>query len=108
MIKNIRPFSIITDTIQIEIPLFEESYTVLIKNDGSGWSGWIPDIPEANCQAQTKKGLLETLKNKLQENLEAEEKEWERQFKDVAESGKLEPLRKEALEEVRSGKITSL
>ncbi len=108
MIKNIRPFSIITDTIQIEIPLFEESYTVLIKNDGSGWSGWIPDIPEVNCQAQTIKGLLETLKNKLQENLEAEEKEWERQFKDVAESGKLELLRKEALEDVRSGKFTSL
>lgn len=108
MLKNIRFFPIIIDTIEIEIPLFEESYTAFIKNDGSGWSGWVPDIPEVNCQTQTKEDLLDALKNKLQENLEAEEEEWERQFRDLVESGKLDPLRKEALEDVRSGKFTSL
>ncbi len=95
-------------TFQIEDPVFEETYTAHVKKDPSGLTGWIPDVPEVECTAQTEEDLLKILSSTLQEALEAEEEEWKRQFKEAVKTGKFEPLREEALEDVRTGRFTYL
>ena len=64
-------------------------------------TGWIPDVPEIECTAQTEEDLLKMLSSALHEALEAEEVEWKRQFEEAAKTGKLDSLREEALEDVR-------
>lgn len=93
---------------EIQDPVFEETYIAHAKKDSSGWSGWIPDVPEVKCTAQTEKDLLKILADELYQALEAEEEEWNKQFGEVVKSGKLEPLREEALEDVRAGRFTYL
>ncbi|MDE0636665.1 MAG: hypothetical protein OXI43_12570 [Candidatus Poribacteria bacterium] len=95
-------------TFEIEDRVFEEPYTVHVKEDASGWRGWIPDVPEVDCTAHTEKELLEALADKLQEVLEAEEQEWKKLFGEAVKAGKFEPLREEALEDVRAGRFTYL
>ena len=95
-------------TFEIEDPVFEETYTAHVKKDSTGWTGWIPDVPEVECTAQTEEDLLQILSNRLHEALEAEEEEWKRQFEEAVKSGKLEPLREEALEDARTGRCTYL
>ena len=97
-------------TFEIEDPVFEETYTAHVKKDATGWTGWIPDIPEVECREpkSTAEDLRGILANKLHEVLEAKEKEWKRHFGEAVKSGKLEPLREEALEDVRAGRFTYL
>lgn len=45
-------------------------YTALIQEEGGWWIGWIEEIPGVNCQEETYKELLKTLKIALQEALE--------------------------------------
>ena len=95
-------------TFEIEDPVFEETYTAHVKKDSTGLTGWIPDVPEVECTAQTEEDLLKILLSALQEALETEEEEWKRQFKEAVKTGKFELLREEALEDVRTGRFTYL
>ena len=92
----------------IEDPVFEETYTAYVTKRSSSWCGWIPDVPEVECEEKTKTELLKTVADKLHEALEAEEEKWKKHFGEAVKSGKLEPLREEALEDVRAGRFTYL
>ena len=95
-------------TVDIQDKVFEESYTAHIQKNGTNWLGWIPDVPKVKCEAPTESVLLKTLEKKLHEALVAEEEAWEKQFEEDVKAGKLDPLRKEALEDVRAGRFKYL
>ena len=44
-------------------------YTVVVKQQGDWWVGWIEEIPSVNCQEKTYDELMESLKVTLQEAL---------------------------------------
>ena len=46
------------------------TYTAVTKKDGTGWIGWIEEIPGVNCQERTRKELLKSLRTTLGEALE--------------------------------------
>jgi hypothetical protein len=48
----------------------DQTYTAVVKKDGSWWIGWIEEVPGVNCQERTRDGLLKTLKVTLIEALE--------------------------------------
>jgi hypothetical protein len=95
-------------TIEIHDKIFEETYTAHIQRNGTNWLGWIPDVPKVKCEESTEKTLLKTLEKKLHEALVAEEEAWEKQFEEDVKAGKLDHLRKEALEDVRAGRFKYL
>lgn len=45
-------------------------YTVVIKQDGKWWYGWVEEVPGVNCQEPTYDKLIETLKITLKEAVE--------------------------------------
>jgi len=95
-------------TIEIHDQVFEETYTAHIQRNGTNWLGWIPDVLKAKCEEPTEKTLLKTLEKKLHEALVAEEEAWEKRFEEDVKAGKLDHLRKEALEDVRAGRFKYL
>ena len=95
-------------TVNIQDKVFEETYTAYIQKNGASWLGWIPDVPKVKCEAPTESVLLKTLEKRLHEALVAEEEAWEKQFEEDVKAGKLEHLRKEALEDVRAGRFKYL
>ena len=50
-------------------------YTVVIKQKGDWWIGWVEEIPGVNCQEASRDELLETLKITLKEALEQNRKD---------------------------------
>ena len=96
-------------TFELKDTVFEETYTAHMEKEATGWRGWIPDVPEVEyCTAQTENELLKALTEELQYAIEVEKEEWKRHFKAAVKAGKLEPLREEALEDVRAGRFTYL
>ncbi len=95
-------------TVEIHDNIFEETYAAHIQRNEANWLGWIPDVPQVKCEEPTKKTLLKILEKKLHEALVAEEKAWEKQFEEDVKAGKLDHLRKEALEDVRAGRFKYL
>ena len=94
--------------VEIHDKVFEETYTAHIRRNGTGWLGWIPDVPKVKCEEPTQKVLLETLENKLHEALVAEEEAWEKKFEADVKAGKLEQLREEAFKDVQAGRFKYL
>lgn len=94
--------------IEIEDPIYEETYTAHIQKNGAAWSGWIPEVPEVKCDENTQEELLKTLVKMLHETLVAEDAAWEKQIEEDVKAGKLDHLRKEALEDLRAGKCIDL
>ena len=94
--------------IEIQDKVFEETYTAHIQSNGTNWLGWIPEVPKVKCEAPTEVVLLKTLEKRLHEALVAEEEAWEKQFKADVKAGKLDKFRKEALEDVRAGRVKYL
>ena len=94
--------------VDIHDKVFEETYTAHIQRNGTNWLGWIPEVPKVKCEEPTEKALLKTLEKKLHEALVAEEEAWEKQFEADVKAGKLDHLRKEALEDVRAGRFKYL
>ncbi|MBI5612335.1 MAG: type II toxin-antitoxin system HicB family antitoxin [Gammaproteobacteria bacterium] len=45
-------------------------YTVVIKQEGDWWVGWVEEVPGVNCQERTHEELLESLRTTLQEALD--------------------------------------
>jgi hypothetical protein len=96
-------------TIEIQDKVFEETYTAHIQQkNGTSWLGWIPEVPGVKCEEPTEAVLLKTLEKKLHEALVAEEEAWEKQFEEDVKAGKLDHLRKEALEDVKAGRFKYL
>ena len=94
--------------VEIQDKVFEETYTAHIQNNGTNWLGWIPEVPKVRCEEPTETVLLKSLEIKLHEVLVAEEEAWEKQFAADVKAGKLDKFRKEALEDVRTGRFKYL
>ncbi len=47
-----------------------KEYTVIVKEDGDWWIGWVEEVPGVNCQERTRKELMESLRVTLKEALE--------------------------------------
>ena len=94
--------------VEIEDPVFEETYTAYVTKRSRQWCGWIPDVPEVVCEAKTEAALLKTLADKLHEALAAEEEAWKHHFFEAVKAGMFEPLREEALADVRAGRFKDL
>ena len=95
-------------SVEIVDPVYEEPYAACITKKSNGWRGWIPDIPEVKCEAKTRSQLLETLVTELREALASREEAWDQQLEADIESGKLERLREEALEDIKAGRVIDL
>lgn len=89
-------------------PVLEEPYTAHLEKETVGWHGWIPQLPEVECTAKTKKELLNTLAIRLREALQAREDAWDTQLETDIESGKLEHLREDARRAKKAGKLIDL
>lgn len=77
-------------------PVFEEPYIAHLEKETVGWRGWIPQLPEVECTAKTKKELLNTLAIRLREALQAREDAWDKQLEADIEAGKLDHLQEDA------------
>ncbi len=53
----------------------DNNYTVVIKQDGKWWFGWVEEVPGVNCQESSKEELLISLRETLKEALEFNKKE---------------------------------
>ncbi len=95
-------------TVEIEDPVYEETYTAHIQKNGAAWMGWIPEVPEVKCEEKTQEELHKTLVKVLHKTLVAEDEAWEKQLEEDVKAGKLDHLRKEALEDLRAGKCIDL
>lgn len=97
-----------TQIVEIEDPVYEETYSAHIQKNGAAWIGWIPEVPKVKCEGNTQEELLKTLAKKLHETLVAKDEAWEKQFEKDVKTGHLDRLRKEALEDLRAGKCIDL
>ena len=88
--------------------VFEEPYTAHLEKETVEWRGWIPQLPEIECTAKTKKELLNTLAIRLREALQARENTWDKQLESDIEAGKLEHLREDAHRAKKAGKLIDL
>jgi predicted RNase H-like HicB family nuclease len=48
----------------------KQTYTAVVKQDGSWWIGWVEEVPGVNCQEATREELLEPLRVALAEAIE--------------------------------------
>lgn len=94
--------------IEIHDKVFEETYTAHIQRNGTGWFGWIPDVPKVKCEELTEKVLLKTLENKLHAVLVAEEEAWEKRFEEDVKAGRLDHLAEKAVKNYRESKCRSI
>ncbi|MDE0635187.1 MAG: hypothetical protein OXI43_04950 [Candidatus Poribacteria bacterium] len=94
--------------VEIEDPVYEETYTAHIQKNGATWIGWVPEVSEVSCEENTQEELLQTLVEKLHETLVTVDEAWEKQFEKDVKAGHLDDLRKEALEDLRAGKCIDL
>ena len=94
--------------VEIEDPVYEETYAAHIQKNGTTWIGWIPEVPEVSCKENTQEVLLQTLVEKLHEALVAVDEAWEQQFEKDVKAGHLDDLRQEALANLRAGKCIDL
>jgi predicted RNase H-like HicB family nuclease len=46
------------------------TFTAVIRQDGSWWIGWVEEVPGVNAQEHSREELLESLKQVLREALE--------------------------------------
>ena len=91
-------------TVEVQDPIYEETYTAHIQKNGAAWIGWIPEIPEVECEENTREALLKTLVKDLHEALEAEQEAWEKQFEADVKAGHLDYLSEKAVKNFREGK----
>ncbi|MCX5977064.1 MAG: type II toxin-antitoxin system HicB family antitoxin [Coprothermobacterota bacterium] len=50
-------------------------YTVIVKQKGDWWIGWIGEVLGVNCQERSRQELLESLRATLQEAIEFNRKD---------------------------------
>ena len=95
-------------TVEIYDSEYETTYTAQIQKNGDGWIGWIQEHPKVKCEENTQEALLETLETTLYETLEADWEAWDKQIEEDIKAGRLDRLRKEALEDLRAGRCKDL
>ena len=95
-------------TVEIQDPIYEETYTAHIQKNGAAWIGWIPEVPEVECEESTREALLKTLVKDLHEALEVEQEAWEKQFEADVKAGHLDYLSEKALKNFREGRYYEL
>ncbi len=83
-------------SVSILDPVLQETYTVHLRKETLGWRGWIPQLPEVDCKAKTKKELLNMLAIRLRETLQAREDAWDKQLEADVAAGELKHLRSDA------------
>jgi hypothetical protein len=88
--------------------VFQETYTAHLKKEALGWRGWMPQLPEVECKAKTKKELMNTLVIRLREALQAREDAWDKQLDADIEAGKLAHLQEDARRAKKAGKLIDL
>ena len=88
-------------------PVLQETYTAHLEKETLGWRGWMPQLPEVECKAKTKKELLNTLAIRLREALQAREDAWDKQLEADIAAGKLEHLQEDARRAKKAGKLIS-
>ncbi len=42
-------------------------YSMVIRQDGDWWIGWVEEVPGVNCQERTREQLIESLQECLEE-----------------------------------------
>ncbi|MYH80801.1 hypothetical protein F4009_10115 [Candidatus Poribacteria bacterium] len=89
-------------------PVFQETYTAHLEKEELSWRGWMPQLPEVECPAKTKKELVNTLTIRLREALQAREDAWDKQLEVDIEAGKLEHLQEDARRAKQAGKRIDL
>lgn len=95
-------------TVEIQDPVYEESYTAHIEKNGAAWIGWIPEVPEVKCEENTREELLKTLAKELHETLEADWEAWDKQLEEDVKAGRLDHLSEKALKNFREGRYYKL
>ena len=85
---------------------FKKPTRVHLAKEALGWRGWIPQFPEVECKAKTKKELVNTLAIRLREALQAREDAWDKQLEADIAAGKLEHLREDTSRAKKAGKLT--
>ena len=91
-------------TVEVQDPIYEETYTAHIQKNGAAWIGWIPEVPEVECKENTREALLKTLVKDLHEALAAEQEAWEKQFEADVKAGHLDDLLQKAEENFKAGR----
>ena len=91
-------------TVEIQDPVYEETYTVHIQKNGAAWIGWIPEVPKVKCEENTREELLKTLAKELHETLEADWEAWDKQLEEDVKAGRLDHLSEKALKNFREGR----
>ena len=89
-------------------PVFQETYTAHLGREAHGWRGWIPQLPEVECKAKTKKDLVNMLAIRLREALQAREDAWDKQLEADIEAGKLDHLREDVRRAKKAGTCIDL
>ena len=89
-------------------PVFQETYTAHLRREALGWRGWIPQFPEVECKAKTKKDLVNMLAIRLREALQVREDAWDKQLEADIEAGKLDHLREDARRAKKAGTCIDL
>ena len=90
--------------VEIQDPIYEETYTAHIQKNRAAWIGWIPEVPEVKCEEHTREALLKTLVHELHEALEAEEEAWDKQIEEDSKAGRLDRFAKKAAKTFRESK----
>ena len=91
-------------TVEIQDPVYEETYTAHIQKNGAAWIGWIPEVPKVKCEENTREELLKTLAKELHETLEADWEAWDKQLEEDVKAGRLDHLSEKALKNFREGR----
>ena len=89
-------------------PVLQKTYTAHLGKETLGWRGWIPQLPEVECKAKTKKELVNALTIRLREVLQAREDAWDKQLEADIAAGKLEHLQEDARRGKKTGKLIDL
>ena len=90
--------------VEIEDPVYEETYTAHIQKNGAEWIGWVPEVPEVKCEGNTQEELLKTLVKVLHETLEADWEAWDKQLEEDVKAGRLDHLSEKAVKNFEAGR----
>ena len=85
-----------------------EIYTAHIEKNGDGWIGWIPEVSQVKCEANTRGALLKTLEDELHKTPEALADAWDKQIEEDIKTGRLDRLGEKVVEDLRAGRCKDL
>ena len=91
-------------TVEVQDPVYEETYTAHIQKNSTTWIGWIPEVPTVKCEGNTREELLKILVKELHETLEADWEAWDKQLEEDVKAGRLDHLAERALANFRAGR----